>query len=115
MATAISKLARAIWALITTGSAISGVKGVIEVSRETSKCPAIILAVSRMARVRGRIMFLIVSTSTIKGIKIVGVPLGIKCTRRFVVLNSHPCIIKPSQSERAIVNEIDIWEVAVKI
>jgi hypothetical protein len=38
------------------------------------RCPAIILAVNRTARVPGRIIFLIVSIQTIKGIKILGVP-----------------------------------------
>ena len=39
-----------------------------------SKCPAIIFAASRTASVPGRIMFLIVSIRTIKGIRIKGVP-----------------------------------------
>ena len=39
-----------------------------------NKWPAIILAERRTARVPGRIIFLIVSISTIKGIKTEGVP-----------------------------------------
>ena len=39
-------------------------------------CPAIILAASRTARVRGRITRLIVSINTINGIKAVGHPNG---------------------------------------
>jgi len=42
--------------------------------RVRSKCPAIMLAVSRIARVPGRIIFLIVSIHTIKGISTGGVP-----------------------------------------
>jgi len=43
-----------------------------------SKWPATILAISRTARVRGRITFLIVSISTMNGIKRVGVLWGTK-------------------------------------
>jgi hypothetical protein len=43
-------------------------------NKVNNKCPAIILADKRMANVRGRIKFLIVSISTIKGINIEGVP-----------------------------------------
>lgn len=43
-----------------------------------SKCPAIILALRRTAKVPGRIIFLIVSIQTIKGIKIPGDPWGTK-------------------------------------
>ncbi|KAF2886833.1 hypothetical protein ILUMI_19340 [Ignelater luminosus] len=43
-------------------------------SRVRSKCPAIMLAVSRIARVPGRIMFLIVSIHTMNGISTGGVP-----------------------------------------
>lgn len=41
-----------------------------------SRCPAIILAVSRIANVPGRMMFLINSIHTMKGIKMFGVPNG---------------------------------------
>lgn len=43
-----------------------------------SKCPAIMLAVSRIDRVIGRIIKLIDSISTIKGIRMRGVPWGVK-------------------------------------
>jgi hypothetical protein len=39
-----------------------------------NKCPAIILAVKRIANVPGRIIFLIVSINTIKDIRVPGVP-----------------------------------------
>jgi hypothetical protein len=52
--------------------------GPFEESSVINKCPAIIFAVNRTARVPGRIKFLIVSINTIKGIRIGGVPLGIK-------------------------------------
>jgi len=47
--------------------------------RVNKRCPAIMLAVNRTAKVTGRIIFLIVSIQTIKGIKILGVPCGTKC------------------------------------
>lgn len=42
-----------------------------------NKCPAIMLAVNRTARVPGRIILLIVSIKTINGIRMGGVPWGI--------------------------------------
>lgn len=47
-------------------------------SNVNNKCPAIILAVNRIAKVKGRIIKLINSIITIKGIKINGVPWGVK-------------------------------------
>ena len=47
--------------------------------RVRSKCPAIMLAASRTARVPGRMTFLTVSMITINGIRAPGVPLGTKC------------------------------------
>lgn len=73
------------------------------------------LAVSRTASVKGRITFLIVSTKTINGIKIGGVPLGIRCTNRFDVLNTQPWIIKPTHKDKDIIIDTDIWAVAVKM
>lgn len=43
-----------------------------------SRCPAIIFAVNRTANDPGRIMFLVVSIITIKGISTGGVPEGIR-------------------------------------
>jgi hypothetical protein len=42
--------------------------------RVNNKCPAIILAANRIARVPGRITFLTVSIITIKDIRAAGVP-----------------------------------------
>jgi hypothetical protein len=42
-----------------------------------NKCPATIFAISRIAKVIGRIKFLIVSIITINDESIIGVPLGI--------------------------------------
>jgi hypothetical protein len=48
-------------------------------SRVIKRCPAIILAANRTAKVPGRIMLLIVSITTIKGIRIPGVLCGTRC------------------------------------
>lgn len=45
-------------------------------SKVKRRWPAIILAVSRIAKVPGRITFLIVSIHTMKGIRTGGVPWG---------------------------------------
>ena len=47
-------------------------------SKAINKCPAIILAVSRIASVLGRIKFLMASMSTINDIRGTGVPCGTK-------------------------------------
>lgn len=46
--------------------------------RDNNKCPAIILAVSRIDRVIGRMISLIDSIITINGISKVGVPCGVR-------------------------------------
>lgn len=48
-------------------------------SRVINRCPATILAISRTARVRGRMIFLIDSISTINGISAEGVLWGTRC------------------------------------
>lgn len=55
-----------------------------EPKSDSSRCPAIIFAVNRIAKVNGRIINLIDSMITIKGIKIKGVPWGVKCENRSV-------------------------------
>ena len=50
------------------------IEGPVLPKRVNSKCPAIILAVNRTAKVPGRITFLIVSIHTINGISTAGVP-----------------------------------------
>lgn len=48
-------------------------------SNAKRRCPAIILAISRTANVKGRIISLIDSITTINGISMPGVPSGTKC------------------------------------
>lgn len=59
----------------------------VEPRRQSNKWPAIILADKRIAKVIGRIMFLIVSIKTINIIKAVGVLRGTKWAKdKFVIL-----------------------------
>lgn len=53
-------------------------------------------AANRTAKVRGRIIFLIVSIRTMKGIKRVGVPDGIRWANKREVLDNQPYNIKPT-------------------
>lgn len=55
--------------------------------RVRSKWPAIILAVSRIAKVKGRIISLIDSIRTMKGIRIKGVPWGVKWEKKSLKKN----------------------------
>lgn len=57
------------------------------------RCPAIILAVNRMAKVPGRIRFLVVSIITRNGKSKLGAPCGTKWANIWVVLLIHPKII----------------------
>lgn len=75
--------------------------------RVINKCPAIIFAANRTAKVPGRITFLIVSIQTMKGINAGGVPWGTKCANIWIVLLIHPKIIKLIQRGKANVNVID--------
>jgi hypothetical protein len=78
MATADSKINKAICPKIKKYNKIKDKEFPVFPIKVNSRCPAIILAVNRTANVPGRITFLIVSIHTIKGIKIVGVPWGTK-------------------------------------
>jgi hypothetical protein len=73
-------------------------------SKVSSRCPAIMFAVSRTAKVPGRIKLLIVSIMTINGINIVGVPCGTKCSNMWFVFFIHPNNINLSHIGRARVN-----------
>lgn len=52
-------------------------------SRHKRRWPAIILAASRTLKVNGRMVFLINSMQTIKGIRGLGVPRGTKWAKMF--------------------------------
>jgi hypothetical protein len=73
-------------------------------NKVSSKCPAIMFAVNRTARVPGRIMFLMVSMMTINGINIVGVPCGTRCSNMWLVFLIHPNSMNLIHIGRASVN-----------
>lgn len=58
---------------------VSDIDGPVFPNKVNNKCPAIMFAERRIANVPGRIILLIISIHTINGIKIAGVPCGIKC------------------------------------
>ena len=90
IATAASRSKRRIWAEIRirrTGVEIELPEFPNSVSR---RWPAIMLAARRMASVAGRMTFLIVSITTINGIKGPGVPRGTKWANMWLVWLNHP-------------------------
>lgn len=80
-----------------------------------NKCPAIIFAVSRTANLPGRIIFLIVSIKTIKGINRFGVPFGTKWANIEFEFWVHPKIIILNHKGKANVRENTRWLELVKI
>lgn len=76
IATAASKISNKIWLNNNKLIKVEDRDGPVLPRRVKSKWPAIILAASRTANVPGRIILLIVSIKTIKGIKGPGVPCG---------------------------------------
>lgn len=79
------------------------------------RCPAIMFAVNRTAKVPGRIIFLIVSIMTIKGINTEGVPWGTKWANICFELFNHPISIKLIHKGKAKERVKFIWLVLVKI
>ena len=65
--------------------------------RVRRRCPAIIFAASRTAKVPGRMMFLIVSIKTIRGMRRPGVPAGTKWANMCWVWLIQPNSINESQ------------------
>lgn len=72
-------------------------------------------AINRTANVPGRIIFLIDSITTIKGIKIEGVPWGTRWANICCIWLIHPNSIKLNQRGRANVKVRVRWLVDVKI
>ena len=90
MATADSKVKRAIWLRINRPAEEVEISGPVFPNNVKSKWPAIMLAANRTARVPGRIKFLIVSIHTIKGINTGGVPWGTRWANMCCVWLIHP-------------------------
>ena len=83
--------------------------------RAIRRCPATILADSRIERVMGRIILLIISIITIKFIKALGVPKGVRWVIMFLNLFFQPNIIVDSHILILIVNLTEICAVGVKL
>jgi hypothetical protein len=73
-------------------------------SRVNGKWPAIMLPVSRTAKVPGRIKLLIVSMITMNGIIAVGVPWGTKCSNIWLEFLIHPNYMNLIHNGRARVS-----------
>lgn len=115
MDTAISRIKRRVWEKI-----ISTIKLIFndepdDPSSDKRRWPAIILAVSRIAKVKGRIISLISSIITINGIKINGVPLGVRCENRSLIKFIILYVIIPNQKDKDIDRQKLICLDAVKI
>lgn len=78
MATAASKVSKRICVKIKLKRIKFEATAVWLPNRVINRCPATILAINRTAKVRGRITFLIVSITTIKGMRAPGVLWGTK-------------------------------------
>lgn len=84
------------------GKNILGILSLIPLSKERSKCPAIIFAANRTERVIGRIIFLIVSIKTIKKDRAMGVPKGTKWVNIWFIILIQPYNINKIQNGSAI-------------
>jgi len=73
-------------------------------SKVSNRCPAIMFAVSRTARVPGRMTLLIVSMITMNGINMDGVPCGTRCSNMWLVFLIHPNSINLNHIGRAKVS-----------
>jgi hypothetical protein len=83
--------------------------------RVIKRCPATIFAISRTARVPGRIKFLIVSISTINGMSGPGVLWGTRWANMCLVWLTHPNSIKEIHRGSLRVRVIVKWLEAVKM
>lgn len=75
------------------------------------RCPATMLAISRTAKVNGRIIFLMVSIKTMKDINATGVPDGVMCAKKDLKLFE---IAKKTLSIQITIVKVkfrDMWEV----
>ena len=65
-------------------------------------CPALIFAINRTVRVKGRISSLTVSIKTSKGVKTAGAPAGARWAADIAGLFTHPEISSRPHSVKAI-------------
>jgi hypothetical protein len=101
IATADSRMSSRICATIKILGRENPIVGPLFHSKVNSRCPAIMFAVSRTARVPGRMMLLIVSMQTMNGINTGGVPCGTRCSNMWFVLLIHPNIMNLTHKGKA--------------
>jgi len=99
-ATADSSVKRRIWVKIKETKIKLEEEAVWFPRRVINKCPATILAIRRTASVKGRIIFLIDSIRTIKGMRRVGVLWGTRWANICFMLLIQPNIINASHRGR---------------
>lgn len=80
-----------------------------------NKCPATMLADNRTDSVIGRMILLVNSIITIKFIRAAGVPDGRRCDIMNFVLFIHPKYIMFNHRIRAVVKEMEMCAVGVKM
>ena len=104
-----------IWVIRRTLIIVNLIEGPVLASKVKSRWPAIILAARRTARVPGRIIFLIVSISTINGISSPGVPWGTRWANMCWVLLIQPnninAIHSGKESDRVIVKCLELVKI----
>lgn len=115
MATAASNVNKRSWVKIKIDKIEKVSEFPVFPRRVRRRWPAIIFAERRIAKVPGRIIFLIVSIKTMKGIRIKGVPWGIKWINMCFVLLIHPYNMNLNQRGRANERVKVIWLVEVKM
>ena len=113
--TADSKISSNNWIRIVRLNEIKDTAFLVFPSKVNKRCPAIILGDKRIAKVPGRILFPIVSMHTINGIRIKGVPWGIKRVNICIILLIHPKIINVIHSGKAIENVKVLWLEELKV
>lgn len=87
--TAISRIIKVVCPIkINTKDELKNV--ICDLMRDIIKWPAVILAINRTAKVKGRIILLINSIKTMNIIRLNGVPLGIKWDNMFFVFLIQP-------------------------
>ena len=104
IATAVSRIKRRIYAVISTVNSVCLIDGPLLPSKDNSRCPAIMFAVNRTASVPGRMMLLIVSMMTINDINIDVFPCGTRCSNMWLVFSIHPNSININHIGRARVS-----------
>lgn len=101
MATADSKIKRSIWTTSKIATKGDETEAVWFPKRVIKRCPAIILAARRTAKVPGRIILLMVSITTMKGIRAAGVLWGTKWANMCLEWFTQPNNIKETHKGAA--------------